>query len=189
MRANANLFEVIGSREGPCEVAAWTGDDALTAEDYDTAVRHLASLPYLPWAYTTDGCYARATYYSMLLATKGAAESRPDPLPAPDDTVSAESTLLELVAEKNPYTMTAGQVLPVQLTYQARPLAGALVVAMQRDDPAKKISAADWHALEQALVLSPSSVAPAGHVSTTPSDLCSNTPTGGCSLWKHSTRC
>lgn len=46
-------------------------DEALTAEDFDKTVQHLTQLPYLPWAYTTDGCYARATYYSMLLATKG----------------------------------------------------------------------------------------------------------------------
>lgn len=61
--------------------------------------------------------------------------------PSATDGDRALGFVLELVAEKNPYTMTAGQVLPVQLTYQARPLAGALVVAMQRDDPAKKISA------------------------------------------------
>lgn len=46
-------------------------DSALRAEDFDRAVRDLTALPYLPWAYTPDGCYARALYYSMLLATKG----------------------------------------------------------------------------------------------------------------------
>lgn len=40
---------------------------------------------------------------------------------------------LELVAERNPYMMTAGQELPIRLTYQGRPLPGALVVAMNRD--------------------------------------------------------
>jgi alpha-L-arabinofuranosidase len=33
----------------------------------------------------------------VLLATKGSAESRPDPLPAPDENVDAESTLDQLV--------------------------------------------------------------------------------------------
>jgi uncharacterized GH25 family protein len=47
---------------------------------------------------------------------------------------------LELVAERNPYTMTAGQELPVRLTYENRPLAGALVVAMNRSAPAEKLS-------------------------------------------------
>jgi uncharacterized GH25 family protein len=48
---------------------------------------------------------------------------------------------LELVAERNPYRLTPGQSLPVRLTYQGRPLAGALVVAMNRTDPSAKLSA------------------------------------------------
>jgi uncharacterized GH25 family protein len=56
----------------------------------------------------------------------------------------ADKTLgfpLELVAEKNPYLIRAGQALPVRLTYQSRPLAGALVVAMNRLNPLEKITA------------------------------------------------
>jgi uncharacterized GH25 family protein len=45
------------------------------------------------------------------------------------------------VAERNPYTLRAGQDLPVRLTYQNRPLAGALVVAMNRLNPSEKLSA------------------------------------------------
>ena len=48
---------------------------------------------------------------------------------------------LELVAERNPYAIRAGQDLPVRLTYQNRPLAGALVVAMNRLDPSDKLTA------------------------------------------------
>jgi uncharacterized GH25 family protein len=48
---------------------------------------------------------------------------------------------LELVAERNPYTMDVGQELPVRLTYENRPLAGALVVAMNRANPAQKLTA------------------------------------------------
>jgi hypothetical protein len=48
---------------------------------------------------------------------------------------------LELVAERNPTTMAAGQDLPVRLTYENRPLAGALVVAINRDRPSEKLSA------------------------------------------------
>lgn len=44
---------------------------------------------------------------------------------------------LELVAEKNPYT---GRDVPLRLTYQGKPLAGALVVAMNRWRPEEKIS-------------------------------------------------
>ena len=43
----------------------------LSAVDFDTAASKLGALPYLPWKYTTDGCYARALYYSMLLAEAG----------------------------------------------------------------------------------------------------------------------
>ena len=48
---------------------------------------------------------------------------------------------LELVAERNPYAMAAGQDLPVRLTYENRPLAGALVVAINRANPAQKLTA------------------------------------------------
>ncbi|MEQ1911014.1 MAG: DUF4198 domain-containing protein [Vicinamibacterales bacterium] len=48
---------------------------------------------------------------------------------------------LELVAEKNPYMLKAGQQLPVRLTYEQRPLAGALVVAINKRHPDDKVSA------------------------------------------------
>ncbi len=48
---------------------------------------------------------------------------------------------LELVALKNPYTLRSGDELPVSLTYEGRPLAGALVVAMNRMNPAAKMTA------------------------------------------------
>jgi len=45
---------------------------------------------------------------------------------------------LELVAERNPYALAAGQDLPVRLTYEGRPLAGALVVAMNQSNPSER---------------------------------------------------
>jgi len=48
---------------------------------------------------------------------------------------------LELVPEKNPYALTGGGELPVRLLYEGKPLAGALVVALQRDRPEAKVSA------------------------------------------------
>ncbi|HVQ16110.1 MAG TPA: DUF4198 domain-containing protein, partial [Vicinamibacterales bacterium] len=48
---------------------------------------------------------------------------------------------LELVAERNPYLLRAGEDLPVRLTYEDRPLAGALVVAINRRHPSEKQSA------------------------------------------------
>ena len=44
---------------------------------------------------------------------------------------------LELVAEKNPYALAGGGELPVRLLYEGKPLAGALVMALQRDRPDK----------------------------------------------------
>ena len=48
---------------------------------------------------------------------------------------------LELVAERNPYAVAPGQDLPVRLLYENRPLPGALVVAINRLNPAEKLSA------------------------------------------------
>lgn len=48
---------------------------------------------------------------------------------------------LELVAERNPYALGAGEDLPVRLTYENRPMAGALVVAINRLNPSEKQSA------------------------------------------------
>jgi uncharacterized GH25 family protein len=65
-------------------------------------------------------------------------------LSGPADTVQRDRTLgcpLELVAERNPFAMAAGQELPLRLTYENRPLAGALVVAVSRSNPAEKVSA------------------------------------------------
>jgi uncharacterized GH25 family protein len=42
---------------------------------------------------------------------------------------------LELVAEKNPYALAGGGDLPVRLLYEGKPLAGALVMALQRGRP------------------------------------------------------
>jgi len=47
---------------------------------------------------------------------------------------------LELVAERNPYLLSAGEDLPVRLTYENRPLAGALVVAINRLKPLDKMA-------------------------------------------------
>ena len=46
---------------------------------------------------------------------------------------------LELVTERNPYAMHPNDELPVLLLYKGHPLAGALVVAMNRLNPTAKI--------------------------------------------------
>lgn len=48
---------------------------------------------------------------------------------------------LELVAERNPYALSAEEELPVRLLWQGRPLAGALIVAINSANPSEKLSA------------------------------------------------
>ncbi len=48
---------------------------------------------------------------------------------------------LELVPEKNPYAFRTGGSFPVRLLYRGRPLGGALVVAVNREAPEKRLSA------------------------------------------------
>lgn len=45
---------------------------------------------------------------------------------------------VELVAEHNPYTLRAGQEMPLRLSYQDQPLKGTLVVAMNSLNPADR---------------------------------------------------
>ena len=47
------------------------------------------------------------------------------------------------MAEKNPYTLAGGGELPVRLLYQGKPLAGALVMALQRGRPDKVTARSD----------------------------------------------
>jgi uncharacterized GH25 family protein len=63
-------------------------------------------------------------------------------LDVPGGKASADTPLhftLELVPRKNPYTLKAGEKLPVTLLYRGKPLANALVVAMNKADPAKAV--------------------------------------------------
>lgn len=48
---------------------------------------------------------------------------------------------LELVPRKNPYAMRAGDELPVALLLRGKPVAGVLVVAINRDDPETPVRA------------------------------------------------
>jgi len=60
--------------------------------------------------------------------------------PDPKQSDRALGFTLELVAERNPYTLGAGQQFPVRLTYKGQPLAGALVMAVNRANPKVKVS-------------------------------------------------
>jgi uncharacterized GH25 family protein len=52
---------------------------------------------------------------------------------------------LELVAERNPYALRAGEDFPVRLTYENRPLAGALVAAINQLNPSERLTARSDH--------------------------------------------
>ena len=47
---------------------------------------------------------------------------------------------LELVAERNPYATGASEDLPIRLTFEGRPLAGALVVAIRRTEAIERLA-------------------------------------------------
>jgi len=48
---------------------------------------------------------------------------------------------LELVAEKNPYSVAPGGEIPFRLLYRGKPLKGALVMALPQEEPEKKLTA------------------------------------------------
>jgi len=60
---------------------------------------------------------------------------------SPKDRDSLLGLSLELVAERNPYRAQAGDTLPFRLTYEGKPRANALVIAVNERDPAKRLSA------------------------------------------------
>ncbi len=45
---------------------------------------------------------------------------------------------LELIAERNPYRLAAGEKLPVRLLYQGKPIAGVQITAISKADPTKR---------------------------------------------------
>ena len=65
-------------------------------------------------------------------------------LAGPADATQQDRVLglpLELVADRNPYLLTTGQSLGVRLIYGDKPLAGALVVALNQRDPLARVAA------------------------------------------------
>jgi len=121
---------VIGYLSNPSaiEVAADTFNRYLKEEGLDTV-----------WALRTSRNETRTAAHEMFsrcaksLVFSGATEDAQGDRPL--------GFTLELVAERNPYAMRADQDLPVRLTYEHRPLAGALVVAINRLNPTEKLSA------------------------------------------------
>ena len=61
--------------------------------------------------------------------------------PSDGDRDRALGLTFEIVAEQNPYLSAAGRELSFALTYEGKPRAGALVIAINQRDPSKKLSA------------------------------------------------
>ena len=130
LRVNAPGLLVVGYRSNPSsvELAAEKFNQYLKEEGLDAVIAQRASLKQ-----TGTGVrelFARCAK-SMVLS-------------GPASPAQGDRTLgftLELVAERNPYALKAGEQLPVRLTYESRPLAGALVVAINRLNPTEKLTA------------------------------------------------
>ena len=130
LRVSAPGVVVIGYRSNPSQVE-------LTAEKFNQYLKEegLEAVAALRARRNETGAKARELFSrcAKSLVLSG----------LPND-AQGDRTLgfpLELVAERNPYAIRAGQDLPVRLTYQSRPLAGALVVAMNRLNPSEKLTA------------------------------------------------
>ncbi|HEV8609001.1 MAG TPA: DUF4198 domain-containing protein [Thermoanaerobaculia bacterium] len=65
---------------------------------------------------------------------------------------------LELVPEKSPKAVEKGRPMPVRLLFEGKPLAGALVVAINREDPEKRLSARSNGSGRVSLDLTPAGV-------------------------------
>jgi hypothetical protein len=82
-----------------------------------------------------------------------AAAPASSPAPSPGGHDRVLGLTLELVPEADPHALAPGAELPLRLLYEGRPLAGALVVAMRRGDPAARVSARTGAAGRVALAL------------------------------------
>ena len=130
MRVTAPGLHVVGyiGRPSRVELPAEKFNAYLQEEGLDAAIAARARL-----GQTTAGARELFTRCAKTLVLSGAAR--------PEDRDRSLGCQLELVAERSPYALVAGQSLPVRVTYEGRPIEGVLVVAMHRKRAAEKISA------------------------------------------------
>jgi Domain of unknown function (DUF4198) len=129
LRVGTSGLLVIGYRSNPSVVE-------LTAEKFDQYVKEEgleAAAALRARSGRSGGARDLFSRCAKSLVLSGA--------PQPRQGDRALGFTLELVAERNPYVLAGGQDLPVRLTYESRPLPGALVVAMNRSAPSDKLSA------------------------------------------------
>lgn len=130
LRAEAAGMLVIGYHSNPSAVT-------LTAEKFNQYLKEegLDAVAALRARRSETGAPAREIFSRC---AKSLVQSGPAAKGPGDRSLGCT---LELVAERNPYSTPGAQDLPFRLTYENRPLAGALVVAINRADPSQKISA------------------------------------------------
>lgn len=130
LRVDAQGLLVIGYLSNPSaiEMAAEKFSQYLKEEGLDTIASVMARRKQ-----TSDPVHEIFSRCAKSLALAG--------LPNPAQADRPFGFTLELVAERNPYAIRTGEDLPVRLTYQNRPLPGALVVAINRLNPSEKQSA------------------------------------------------
>jgi len=130
LRVAAPGLLVIGYRSNPSpvEMEAEKFNQYLKEEGLDAVIALRAS-------HNQSGTKAHELFSrcaKSLIYSGSAAEAQSD---------RALGFTLELVAERNPYSLRAGEQLPFRLTYENRPLPGALVVAMNKLNPMEKVTA------------------------------------------------
>lgn len=116
------------SRPHAVELPKATFDSYLGEEGLDAVQAILAGMKNRPQVAREQ--YARC---AKSLLSSGA--------PAASERDRALGLTLELVADRNPYSSAPGQSLPVTLLWKGKPQPGALVVAVNRDDPNVRLSA------------------------------------------------
>jgi hypothetical protein len=127
LRVNAHGLLIVGYRSNwsPIEMEAEKFNQYLTDEGLDSAAALRASRKET--AKTAHERFARCAKSLVLSGSPNQAQKD-----------HRMGFTLELVAENNPYALHAGEDFPVRLTYEDRPLPGALVVAMNRLNPSEK---------------------------------------------------
>lgn len=142
MRIAAPGLHVVGYLGKPSrlELAADKFNAYLAEEGLDAVAATRARLNQ-----TNQGARELFTRCAKTLVLSGGAE--------PSQRDRTLGCALELVAERNPYALEPGRGLPVRLTYQGRPVRGALVVAINRTRAAEKVTArSDEHGRVQLLL-------------------------------------
>lgn len=144
IRATQPGFMVVGfySNPTPLEQPAEKFNSYLKEEGLDAIVQQRAKSP--DSSSVVHEMFSRCAK-SLLLAGAAATTQTDKILGFP----------LELLAERNPYALAAGEQLPVRLTYENKPLPGALVIAVNKRRPSEKISARTDKAGRVLLALSP----------------------------------